>query len=674
MPWNWTSPRAARAVSPTFILAAFFLTTPASAQTESPADLLDLSVQQLLGVDVVSSVSKFEQPTTDAPASITIVTGQEVRRYGHRTLADVLRGVQGLYVTYDRNYSYLGIRGFARPGDYNTRVLLLIDGHRINDPLYDMAPIGTDFPVDIALIERIEVIRGPASALYGTSAFLGTINIVTRTGDTRRGVEAEASTGSLGTRTGRVTWGRSFGLNNVLLSASGLSSDGLKRAYFSEFDAPGTNNGVAVDRDGDDTESVFGSASIGRVSISAAHSHRIKKVPTAPFETVFNTATLTRDDRSYVSAAYAGRLGHGWTGTMRAAYDRYYYTGEYPTDYGGNIGQRVSVDESISDTVSGEVTASHSMSKRHFLTVGSEVRAILRANQRAGAGFGAELDDRRSDQAWAGYVQDDIVLVPMRLSLNIGIRADRADVLGVEATPRAGLIFRPTAATSVKLLHGGAYRAPNYYERYYNDVMRDLGLALAPERIRTDELIWEQTFGRHVRTSANVFRSRVSNLITSAVFENSGGNYDGALYFVNEGHTMVTGLSADLEARWASGASVRASHGRSRARDESGVGISNSPAWLGTVSGILPLVPRRLFVATEGQYVGPRRSVRGAEVDGYYVQNLTLSADRLARFDLSLSLRNLFNTSYSDPGADEHIQDAIPQDGRTTSLRVTFHF
>ena len=73
----------------------------------------------------------------------------------------MLRSVRGFYTTYDRNYSYVGIRGFARPGDYNTRVLLLVDGHRLNDGIYDMAPIGTDFPIDVSLIERVEVIRGP---------------------------------------------------------------------------------------------------------------------------------------------------------------------------------------------------------------------------------------------------------------------------------------------------------------------------------------------------------------------------------------------------------------------------------------------------------------------------------------------------------------------------------
>ena len=109
----------------------------------------------------------------------------------------MLRGVRGFYTTYDRNYSYIGVRGFARPGDYNTRVLLLIDGHRVNDGVYDMAPMGTDFLFDISLIDRIEVIRGPGSSLYGTNALFGVINVITKSGASRKGAQAEVVGGSL---------------------------------------------------------------------------------------------------------------------------------------------------------------------------------------------------------------------------------------------------------------------------------------------------------------------------------------------------------------------------------------------------------------------------------------------------------------------------------------------
>src|SRR6202035_570875 len=162
-------------------------------------DLSELSLEQLMEVhvDTVYGASKFEQKITEAPSSVTIISADQIRKYGYRTFADILRSVPGFYVNYDRNYSYVGVRGFASPGDYNTRVLILVDGHVMNDDVYGGAYIGTDFPIDIDLIERVEIIRGPGSALYGTSALLAVINVVTKHGHHFGGVEIAASGGGL---------------------------------------------------------------------------------------------------------------------------------------------------------------------------------------------------------------------------------------------------------------------------------------------------------------------------------------------------------------------------------------------------------------------------------------------------------------------------------------------
>src|SRR5450631_930569 len=145
-------------------------------------DLSELPLEQLMQMkaEKVITASRFSQWVTEAPASMTVITSDDIRKYGYRTLADVLRSVPGLYVSYDRNYSYLGVRGFNRPGDYNSRVLLQIDGHRLNDNIYDTAAIGTEFPLDIDLIDHIEFMRGPGSSLYGSNAFFGVINVITR--------------------------------------------------------------------------------------------------------------------------------------------------------------------------------------------------------------------------------------------------------------------------------------------------------------------------------------------------------------------------------------------------------------------------------------------------------------------------------------------------------------
>ena len=116
--------------------------------------------------------------------------------------------MRGFYVTNDRNYSYVGARGFNRPGDYSTRVLLLVNGHRMNDNVYDQASVGADFGIDAAMFERVEIIRGPASSLYGTNALFAIVNVVTRTGASLNGASFDVDAGTLGTQLVRGSAGR----------------------------------------------------------------------------------------------------------------------------------------------------------------------------------------------------------------------------------------------------------------------------------------------------------------------------------------------------------------------------------------------------------------------------------------------------------------------------------
>ena len=133
-------------------------------------------------IDSVYGASGFKQKVTEAPASVTIITSEDIQRYGYRTLADILRNVPGFYVNYDRNYSYLGVRGFGLSGQYNNSIALLVDGHRLNDNIYDGNLIGTAFPVDVDLIDRVEVIRGPNSSLTSPAPFWGSSTSSQNTG------------------------------------------------------------------------------------------------------------------------------------------------------------------------------------------------------------------------------------------------------------------------------------------------------------------------------------------------------------------------------------------------------------------------------------------------------------------------------------------------------------
>src|SRR5260370_34317305 len=219
-----------RAVMASVLLQVLWIVPAQGQKSEQPEpDLTKLSLADLTKVQIetVYGASKFGQKVTQAPSSVTIVTSDEIQKYGYRTLAELLKSVPGFYISYDGQDAFIGVRGISRPSDYNPLVLVLIDGHRVNENVYDATSVNCEFPIHIDLIDRVEIIRGPGSSLYGTDAFFAVINIFPKRGRDFQGTEVSLSGGGQQTYQGRVTYGQQFknGLE-VLLSERLYQSKG----------------------------------------------------------------------------------------------------------------------------------------------------------------------------------------------------------------------------------------------------------------------------------------------------------------------------------------------------------------------------------------------------------------------------------------------------------------
>src|ERR1700683_3027542 len=245
------------------------------------ADVTEMSLEQLMQIGVVGA-SKYEQKQSEVGAAVSVITRQEIKAFGWRTLDQALASLPGVYVTYDRQFTYLGVRGFGLPGDYNTRVLVTINGNRVNDPIFDSGPSGRELTIDMDLVERIEFIPGPGGAVYGQNAMFAVVNIVTRTGAEMNG--AEAAVGYQEPQSlieGRASWGAR--LNNgvdVLMSVSGMNSQGQN--LFFDYGASG-KSGVASGLDGGRTKQFFGSIARGPWSFEFVYGFEHKDDPTATF-------------------------------------------------------------------------------------------------------------------------------------------------------------------------------------------------------------------------------------------------------------------------------------------------------------------------------------------------------------------------------------------------------
>jgi iron complex outermembrane receptor protein len=648
--------------------------TPPAATTADAHDLTTLSLDELMrmNVDVVSSASKFTQEVTNAPASITIVTGDEIRRLGERTLKDILEGVRGFYTLDDRNYSYVGVRGFARPGDYNTRVLLLVNGHRTNDPIYDQARIGNELLVDVDAIERVEVIRGPGSSLYGTEAFFAVVNVITRKAASADGLRVGIGGGSLGTSTGRATLGHLFG-NGADLFVSGAAEDatGNRTLYFPEFDAPATGFGIARNADGERHQQLFASLSLGAFTIRGASMRRAKHVATGAYDTVFGDARfVTRDNQSMVEGVYEGAFGRGWTGVARAGFDHYDYSGDYPMDY-GDEGVRIYADEAHVNWLTSELTLNRRMGTRHVVTTGVEWRQSLNERQFSAEYTGVAGDIRTHSGSWGAYVQDEFTILP-RLVVNGGARIDHLARFGEEVAPRAALIYHPARTTTFKLLHGRAFRAPNAYELYYYAAQAAVP-SLEPEQIATTEGIWEQYAGRHLRSSVSIFESRISKLISQQAVAGETGD---DLFFANTGTARAHGVEGELEGRWGRILTTRLSHTMVTTEDVSThARLSNSPQNVTKFALIVPLAGMFSSVAVEGERIGSRLTIERSTLPSAYLTNVTLLSARLPhRSEFSFTIHNAFDRRYLVPAAEEHPEQAIAQDGRTLHAQLAVGF
>jgi iron complex outermembrane receptor protein len=662
-------------------IAIILLSTLQSIAQASQKDLTELSIEELMNIPVYGA-SKYEQKTTEAPASVTIITRDEIKKYGNRTLAEILSSVPGFYITNDRNYSYIGLRGLNRPGDYNVRILLLVDGHRINDNIYDQALIGTEFPVDIDLIDRVEVIKGPGSSLYGTNAFLGVINVITRRGRDLKGSEISGQAGSFNTYQGRFSYGNKFkGGLEVLASGTYHESQGPRRLFFPEFLDYEQSNGRAINCDFNRFYNFFTKASYQDFTLEGVLHSREKGIPTGAWGIVFNDPrNRTIDTRAYLDLKYDHTFADQWGIMARLYYDHSNYDGYYfynMADPGNPPNIIKNKDNSRGDWWGSEVQVRKNFFDRHKLIAGAEYRDNFRQNQGNfdEAPFIKYLDDQRKSKIWALYIQDEFTIFK-NLILNAGVRHDHYDNFGGSTNPRAALIYNPFPPTTFKLIYGQAFRAPNLYELYYNDgdVTQKASPNLKPEKVTTAEVVWEQLLGKHYRLSASGYYYWIKDLIGQQVDPT-----DGLLVFRNSERVEARGIELALSGKWARGFEGRLSYTLQEAKNQqTGDLLTNSPKHLAKLNLIAPLIKDRLFTGIELQYSSNRKTLNNQLVGDYLLTNLTIfSKNFLKDLEFSATVYNLFNQRFRDPGAQEHLingMSSIVQDGRTFRIKFTYNF
>lgn len=647
----------------------------ASTSTESPPGLLDLHLEQLmqLPIEFVSGVSKYEQSVRDAPAGVTVFTAADIRNYGWRTLSDALRAAPGFHIRSDRFYDYVGNRGFTRPYDYNSRTLVLINGHRINDAIYQQGSVGTEFILDLDLIERIEIIRGPGSSVYGSNAFYGAINIIPKKGRDFSGGQAAVTVGSEPSAKGRVTVGeRTQSGVEYTISATGWTSRGENN-----FDLPDTWRArdpsltarQAKGQDGLEHRSAYANVSWRGFEAETGYVRRLKEVLPPVYFTNVNTPAHGIDERGYALLRASGEPTPDANLTAKIAIDYYRYDGRFSPAFAQFQPLEICAD---SISIDSELRWHQTFAARHELIAGVEYQEHFRQNfgRRSLANNSIDVRVRASSRYISPFTQFDWE-INEAVILSVGARYDHYSTGEHRPTPRIGLIWNPTTATTLKLLYGESFRVPNIEERDSPEEGVISNPELGPETNQTGEIAAEHRLNSTWRLDGHLYHISSNDLITTVpTFANPADPNEST--YANVQNFTTTGLDLGTTAYFTNGVQFRASGTLQYTKDNrTKSSASDAPRTLLKLAASTPLGPKWLRASGELQHVGERLDGDGAPLGDYLIANLTVRAAPVwRRWDLAVSIYNLGDVRWNDAKNSGHIVSA-PQ---SVIIRVVCDF
>lgn len=647
---------------------------------DEPVDYTAFSLDSLMEMNVVSGASKYMQKASEAPSSISIISAEEIRTFGWRSLSEALSSLRGFYDTYDRNYTYMGVRGIGYPGDLSSRLLVLVDGIRINETALGGMLTGRGFPVDLDLISRIEVIRGPASSLYGTSAMTGVVNIVTREGYQLHGTEVKSGFSSFGTLESRLTHGfeTESGVD-VLISASKGVMEG-QDFYFPEFDAPETNNGVADGIDAEKWEQLYAKVIYEGLTLESTYVWRSKLNPMGAVGMMFNDdRAKTVDIQSAFSATYNRDLPGEFKMTAQSYYQDFTSEVRYPYDY-------VWADTAWAPYPQGLIYESDSYGER--LTTGLDLTRALPGGHMVAFGgeysktfrndnftydhepyFRVYNDEKLEPTNYGAYLLTDIRLIDGVL-LNLGVRHDHYKNFASSTNPRLALVTELIDGTVFKAAYGKAFRAPVGYDMP-DDEAEANGKDLSPNEIETIELIWEQRLPWDLNSTISAYDWDYQDIPQDVDPD------DISTYFLSHESIRSKGVEVELAGKTSKGILGRASWSFNDVEvPESevvfGRGEPRGPKQMIKANVSVPLVAKETRLGIELRHVGKRLTVARERTDAFTLLNLSVVDTKLLGGpEIRASVYNVFDSDNGHPGTWGEVQQVIWQDGRSYRLYLT---
>lgn len=659
----------------------------------------------LMFVDEQELVTATKRPISirKAPATATIITADDIRDMGARNLLDVLKMVPGFGISTNAwGVNLVEVRGI-RSGA-NEKILVMIDGHSLNRNVTGSALYNIADMLPMENVKQVEIVKGPGSALYGNSAFLATINIITRNAEEINGLEAKVGGGSFDSFKGNMVAGKAIG-DKLTISGSldhyqtngpklTVNADALTGTPYSQ--APGVPNLYFNQTD------AFLKIGYGDLSFRGHFLTREKGNYIGLSSALTNDST-DQDTNFWGELAYNLRLSDTVSASLKIYYDHYGQDPNvkiYPNGFAnvagtfpdGMIGKPLVKD----GTIGTELQVNWDVFKGNHLIGGFSfenmqqygVSQLANFNPLTGAPLGSvqEVANWNKDanrQIFATYVQDEWQLLE-HVNLTAGVRYDHYSDFGDTVNPRAGLVWSFLDNTDLKLLYGQAFRAPSFEELYnINNPTVSGNPNLKPERIQTYEAGLAWRYNRYFATTLNYFYSYIYDQIgwtpsttpgSPAVNENIGDT-------VTQGIELGANGSIGTTLHWSASYTYQDPRNANTERRLPYVPCQRATGSVNYALKFVNLHTDVLWTGTRPRDIGDTRP----QMPAYATVDLATTFKNFFKtLEIQATVRNLFNTRYSDPdtsggnvnvaGTGPNVPGDFPREGISVFVTALYRF
>jgi len=663
-----------------------------------------MSVEELLNLDITIA-TKSNQPLKESPSSVSVVTAKDIKNMGARELEDILQTIPGFELT--RNYGGYygtGVRG-VRDSRITTKILYMIDGIPFNQIFFGNT-IQWGYDINIDAIDRIEIIRGPGSALYGRNAFSAVVNIITKTAQSGEKLMVKGSLGTLNAMGFSGFYGYKKDKFNAAVAVRKIKTDVTDVKFdngygeivplnifrnnltintnigFGKFTVSGSYSelkGGAVFSDTKITDK------IGNYALS--YSDTINSILSINARAFGHNSFYMEDIeqmRSNLQVVIPTEIGGNGTMTYADIYPNgiYYQPQSDEYLYGMEADIRIKLIPE-NDLFFGLQADYHGVknviipSNFNFAT-GQPFPGMTRQNmEKYAPGW---FDSEGHSYHNIAFIIQDIWYPVKKIGITVGGRFDIDSEIGGVLSPRAGVVLEPFKNFSCKFLFGRAYRAPSPSEQF-----TILGYAignkfLEPEIINTYEIALSYRFEKMLNT-ISLYRNKLSNMIYAQLITFVDPNNK----FYNIGKNTSTGVEYEAKLFWGQHFYSYLNYSYSISENTETIdnvdsvyshpNISPHKLNLGMNISLLKYfkLNANMFYRSEMEryMVGNTGKQVQDNIGNYALVNSTLQIENLLKnFTLSFSAYNIFDTKYHSQDNQHFNQPAQP--GRQFIVELSY--